>query len=107
MVLCDKSSIQPTTSEERWSMSKTAQIPCCRHESGCKGILDEKNLLSLRTGCYSSRSVFPCTICGRISAIETVDGNKVAVGMNRRSGEEVYLENDKLVFKDPSEVVKS
>jgi len=78
-------------------------VQCCRKDDGCKGSLDEKRAFGLRTGCHSSTRVYPCNECGRVSTIETEASVKVAIGMHRRSGEEVYLnlEKDELFYKVP------
>ena len=76
-------------------------VPCCRKEAGCDGVLDEKKGFRLQTGCHSFTVAYPCTVCGRVSTIQSAEGEKYAVGMNRRSGEEVYFQNDELIYKLP------
>lgn len=76
------------------------EVECCRKEAGCVGVLDTERGFGLRTGCISSTHVFPCTVCGRVSTIQkNDDGKPIAVGMQKRSGEDVYIENDSLVYK--------
>ena len=83
-------------------MSET-NVLCCRKDDGCEGVLDLQNGFNLQTGCRSSTAVFPCTSCGRVATVQGVGNERVSVGMYRRSGEEVYLKNDELVYKESSE----
>ena len=78
-------------------MSKET-VACYRKDKGCTGVLVREEGFALRTGCTSCTQVYPCSECGRVC---TISADNVAVGMQRRSGEDVYLVEGMLECKDP------
>ncbi len=67
-------------------------------EKDCSGSIDLEKIIHLRTGCSSSATAYPCNTCGRI---HWSDGNLVF----NRSGESAYLENGKIIHKQPTEKI--
>jgi hypothetical protein len=79
-------------------MSVVNEISCFEKSKGCEGVLDFEKAFALQTGCFSSTTVYPCTICGRVCSVHGTDEPR-AIGMARRSGEAVYLVNGILECK--------